>query len=283
MSSRGIHRLAETVAIPLMIYIRHIRYLLIILLYLLSLSSAFAVIVTINNYPQTISTEAFNVDVTINGAKPGTNYLRIDLYKEGTTHYFGETFNGASWFGGSDGKQYSAININENEIASASVKARVGDPTNTEYSGPGKYKMKIRRYTVSGNSAEVDLNPVDVQINIVLPSFTPIPQATPKSTATPKPNPSPTVTPSSNSVVPSPTTTVKLTKATPSSISTSEHPLNPDILEGISTNTAGTEEATVAGISNEKPQFPVGILFIGAGILFSAAAGATYYQIAKNK
>ena len=65
-----------------------------------------AVTVTINNYTSSISSEIFNVEASISGATNATNYLRIDLYKENTTNYFGETYNGSDWYFGSDGKNY---------------------------------------------------------------------------------------------------------------------------------------------------------------------------------
>ena len=69
-----------------------------------------AVTVTINNYTSSISSEIFNVEASISVATNATNYLRIDLYKENTTNYFGETYNGSDWYFGSDGKNYFGTN-----------------------------------------------------------------------------------------------------------------------------------------------------------------------------
>jgi hypothetical protein len=108
--------------------------------------------VVIDNFPQTITKDSFNVTVTIKGAKNGTNYLRVEVYN-------GETFNGKDWYGGADGKEYFPIEINS-ASTSATVQGRVINPVN------GNYKLKIKRYTASGNAANDTENSVDVQIEI---------------------------------------------------------------------------------------------------------------------
>ncbi|HKB88460.1 MAG TPA: hypothetical protein VKC53_02295, partial [Patescibacteria group bacterium] len=61
----------------------------------------FAVSISINNFPQIInSIDSFQVSVNITGATNATNYLRVDLYKDGSSNYFGETYNGSDWYGG---------------------------------------------------------------------------------------------------------------------------------------------------------------------------------------
>ena len=87
-----------------------------------------AVTVTINNYTSSISSEIFNVEASISGATNAKNYLRIDLYKENTTNYFGETYNGSDWYFGSDGKNYFPVQI-QNSSASATIQAQLGNPS----------------------------------------------------------------------------------------------------------------------------------------------------------
>ena len=65
----------------------------------------FAVTTKIVSSPPTITNGSFTVTVNIEGAGAGTNYLRLELSKEGDTQYFGETFNGNSWYSGSDHAQ----------------------------------------------------------------------------------------------------------------------------------------------------------------------------------
>jgi len=163
-----------------------------IILFFFSVSKASAVSVNISNYPSSISSDPFILDVSISGASQGQNFLRIDLFKEGSSNYFGETYNGSEWYMGSDGKKYFPAVVNASKSASATIQARVGSPKANEYSGPGFYKLRVRRYTSSGNQASSDTQElVNIYVNLVLPSptFTPAPtskaSSTPKSTTTP--------------------------------------------------------------------------------------------------
>ncbi len=133
-----------------------------------------AVSVVINEIPGSISSDAFSLNVTVKGAKNGNNYLRVEIYKDGSTNYFGETFNGKDWYHGSDGINYFPLSINS-ASTSATIQARVGN--SKEYQGVGAYKLKIKRYTSSGNAANDVENPVDININFNLqtPMSTPIP------------------------------------------------------------------------------------------------------------
>lgn len=167
-----------------------------------SASQVVAVSVTILSVPNTISEDKFSLSVETEGATAGTNYLRVDLFKEGTKNYFGETDNGQYWYGGSDAKQYFPITIETGVSNIATFSARLGEPTIGDYPGPGTYKLRIRRYTSSGGQGSEDPSPVSVEITKVLPtptpspSPTPTPQPSPTQTPTPTPKPSPTPSPS---------------------------------------------------------------------------------------
>ena len=63
------------------------------------------------------------------------NYLRVDLFKDGSFNYFGETFNGSDWYKGSDGKSYFPISIDSSKIATASVQTEVGSPSSRNFQG----------------------------------------------------------------------------------------------------------------------------------------------------
>ena len=65
--------------------------------------------VSINKYPEEIGNDEFEVTVLVEGARKGNNYLRVDLFQEGTIKYFGETFNGSDWYGGSTGTDQSRL------------------------------------------------------------------------------------------------------------------------------------------------------------------------------
>ena len=165
-----------------------------------------AVTVTINSYPAQITHDPFNIDVSVSGASAGTNYLRIDLYKESTTNYFGQTFNGSAWYNGSAGTSYFPIVVG-GAMTSATIQGQIGSPTLTQYPGPGPYKLRVRRYTSSGNAATSDTQtPVDIEIIEATQSPTPTPTLSPTSIPTQSPTSTPvaTVTPTD---IPTPTLT----------------------------------------------------------------------------
>ena len=214
-----------------------------------------AVTVTVNNSPPSVSSEIFSVGVSISGAIDATNYLRVDLYKEGTNNYFGETYNGLDWYSGSEGKNYFPVQI-QNSSASAILQAQMGNPTVNYYPCPGTYKLRIRRYTSSGSQSQNDQQtPVDIQLTYVsptptstpTPTGTSTPTAAPTSTSTPRPTntptPSHTPTPSSTprpTAVPTPTVT-----STPTPVKTIT-PVPTESL-GPTGEVLGTEEGLVTG------------------------------------
>ena len=175
-------------------------------------SAAFAVSIAIDQYPASVSDQPFTINISLQGASQGQNYVRADLYKEGTSSYFGETNNGTDWYGGSTGTQYYPLTVVDSKTtATAPLQVRIGTPTAAEYPGPGNYKLRIRRYTLSGNVASGDQQtPVDIAITLELPT----PTSTPEPTATRTPTPSKTPTPT-RSPTPSKTPTpIKASTAT---------------------------------------------------------------------
>jgi hypothetical protein len=162
----------------------------ILLVILIFSRNVFAVTTTICNFPSTISTDPFTINITISGASAGTNYLRIDLYKVSTTNYFGETFNGSTWYNGGDYIQYYPVTIKSGTDWTGQIQGRLGNPTLTQYDGPGQYKMRVRRYTSSGSYTTTEA--VDTIINV--PISTPTPAITPTDTVTPTPTETPALT-----------------------------------------------------------------------------------------
>lgn len=161
-----------------------------------------AVTISISDVPSAITSDPFSITVNITGAGAGTNYLKGELYKDGTTNYFGETFNGSSWYKDSDYKQYLPVTIQSGVAFSGQVSVKIGSPSATEYDGTGQYKIRIKRYTSSGSPASSSETAASaVSINIVLPLSTPTPTAAPTSPDTPTisltPTPTPTDVPSS--------------------------------------------------------------------------------------
>ncbi len=179
--------------------------------FLITAKSAYAVTVTITEYPPTITEDPFTIKVSISGASPATNYLRIDLYKEGTTNYFGETFNNSDWNSGSSYNQYLPITIDSSKTWSGEVQARTGSPSLTQYDWQGSYRMRVRRYTSSGgtNATEANNSSIEISINIPQPS----PSPTPFPSPTPSPTQSSTVSTSTKSPTPTPKTTTILSKS----------------------------------------------------------------------
>lgn len=153
------------------------RILLCILLFLFIFfpSKVTAVSVSISNFPSVVTDEQFAITASVSGAAIGQNYLKVDLYKEGKSDFFGETFNGIDWYSGNDTKQYFPITIDSSKTATATVNVRTGSPNSAEYDGPGFYKMRIRRYTSGGGytSSEANSSAVTISINIPVSSRAP--------------------------------------------------------------------------------------------------------------
>ena len=160
---------------------------------MLYVTKVVAVSTSIVQSPSTVGDESFTVTVNISGATAGINYLRVDLYLPDTKNYFGETDNTQAWYGGSDGKQYYPVTILSGEPTIATISARLGEPSLTDYPGPGLYKLRIRRYTGSGNQGSEDPQPVDIALTKTYPSPSPSPTTQPSPIPTPTPTPTPSV------------------------------------------------------------------------------------------
>lgn len=137
-----------------------------------------AVSISIIDIPTTLTQDPFTVTASISGALAGANYLRIDLFRDGTEKYFGETQNDTDWYKGSEGTNYFPITIQSGTPWSGEVQGRIGTPTATEYDGTGSYKLKIRRYTSSGSYNSSESNESAVAVAIVFPTQTPIAEPT---------------------------------------------------------------------------------------------------------
>lgn len=256
---------------------------LFLLIFLLPPQKTFAVTTTINNYPSSISSEPFTIEVSISGAGAGTNYLRADLYKEGSTNYFGETYNGSSWYGGSDSSQYFSITIESGATASATIQARVGEPTASEYNGAGNYKLRIRRYTSSGGYSSSEANNASVSLNINVATPTPTPTSTPTPSPTPVPSATKTPVPSKPSAPkPTPTpvaTSISVSLATDEEVSESSvlSESSPSSeLEVLKDPTSEPIETKVASENNLQP------IFIGAGIILLTGSGYLVFRSLKK-
>lgn len=255
---------------------------LIITLFFIFPQNVMAVSITVSNYPTSISSEIFTVDAMVTGATNATNYLRVDLYKDGTTNYFGETYNGSDWYSGSEGKNYFPILI-QNSSASATLQVQIGNPNISDYSGQGLYKLKVRRYTSSGSQSQNDVqSPVDIQITYSTPSPSPTESPTnpPTTTPTNPPTASPTKSPSpvpTKSSSPKPTAT-----STPTQFEQPEELVTTGLSFGKETTPEPT--GTVLGSSKEKKKSPVlAIILITLGFGFLGYVGYLIYNMRNAK
>ena len=248
--------------------------------------AVWSVTILIEDIPQEISSDPFIISVAINGASNGNNYIRIDLYRPETSSYFGETFNGTDWKSGGDITGYPNVTISEGSW-SGQIQARVGNPSATDYAGPGTYKIRVRRYTTSGNynSSEANEGSRDLTINIVpTPTPTPSPSPTkepaatttpviPTSTRTPTPTqtptptktPTPSMTPTKSSTptkTPSPTPTL-FNKPASSAMQTKTPTAKPTIPVTIKiafnthTATPTASEKKVLGVTKQRKTLPL--------------------------
>lgn len=262
--------------------IRIIKLLIIILFLIILLPrEVLAVDITISNYPTSITADPFNVTVSVSGPNDGVNYLRVDLYKDGSTNYFGETYNGSNWYGGSTGTDYFSIQI-LNSSASATIQAKTGNPTSSEYQGSGVYKLRIRRYTSSGNASSGDnQTPIDIQINLP----TPTPSPTPNPTPTPNPqtpNPTPLRTSAPTGQAPTPTKTpTKSPTISPSP--TPELEVLAEKTENIDPAESETSKPVLIKDAGDKKKIPLFIIIIIAvGFILIGVAGYMAYKIRYN-
>lgn len=165
--------------------------------------SAFAITISVPSSPHSITNDVFTIVASVSGSMTVPNYIRVDLFKDGTTNYFGETYNGSSWVSGSDHTQYFPITASSGTIWNGNIQVRVGSPSSTEYDGNGTYKLRIRRYTSSGNYNNDEAKNSAVTIAIVIPTITPTPlpthtpAPTARQSATATPTRAQTVTPTS--------------------------------------------------------------------------------------
>lgn len=253
---------------------------IVFLLFLYFAEQTIAVTLVYSNIPSTITSDPFNINVTIDGANPGTNYLRIDLFKEGTTNYFGETQIGSNWYQGSEGKQYHPITIGSDKIATASVTGRVGQPSLSDYPSPGDYYLRIRRYTEKGNPASSD-DQAPIKVNITLPVASPTPSPEPSPKPTPSPSPSHV---SIVSVRPSPRTRIL---STPRSILSTVSAIvsSPEVLGDAKkiNNFFSPTNTPVEATNSGSIAFPAGVLLVAGGGILSGAAGFLAYKNIKQK
>jgi hypothetical protein len=172
-----------------------------------------AVSTVVTATPSSIGSDPFSVAISITGATAGTNYLRVDIYKNETTNYFGQTFNGTDWISNSEGIQYFPVTIAEDKTWSGEVQARINEIP-SDYSGLDAYFLRVRRYTAGGNYNNDEAKASAVAITLTIPTPTSVPTNTPTPTKVPTPTrvPTPTKIPTpTKSLTPTTTPTATIT------------------------------------------------------------------------
>lgn len=163
------------------------------------------------NFPSEIKiNEEFNLNISMSGLSANTIYrLRIAFFTEGETKYFGETWNGSSWYAGESPinyQQYLGIATDETGFWAGDLKGRISYNIPNFTNTLGQYKCKIGRYTQTGSTATWSNEDYQVLISDSSPP-------------TPTSLPTPSITPTPTSVLPTPTITSTPTK-TPTITST---------------------------------------------------------------
>lgn len=145
---------------------------------------ALAVAVTVTDAPSAVFTDPFDVEVKVSSGSANTmNYLRINLYKNGSTNYFGYTFNGTDWHNDSTYTNYLPIILDSNGNWSGIVKGKL-DVASTFYDGSGSYGLKVRRYTAGGTYIWSNENLLTIDAATPTPTSSPSPSSTSSPTPT---------------------------------------------------------------------------------------------------
>lgn len=233
--------------------------------------------------------EEISVQVSLTGAPLNTTYyLRAAFYVDGTTQYFGYTWNNSGWNNvPSDYKNFLQINTGSSGEFNGALKTKV-DLSSSYFKGTGEYQFKLGRYT-EGGSGPSWTDSSATTITGPTPTPTPIPTAVPSLAPTNTPTSSPSSTPTPS---PKPTSTPKPT-AIPTSrptITENSTPTDEDLPDiDLSINNAmestPTIEPEVLGTNSakiSKPGLPVILIITGTLLTLAGGGLLAYYEI-KNK
>jgi len=260
---------------------RIIVLIVLLFLYLFFPSDASAVSVIITDHPLTISDDPFVITASISGASSGTNYLRIDIFKDqASPNYFGETFNNNDWYGGSIFSQYFPVTI-QNGSWVGNIQGRVGSPISSQYDGTGNYKIRLRRYTGGGGYTASEANSSAVPIAIIFPTITPTPTNKPDPTSTliPTKAPTPSKAPTATLIV----LPTKRPTLVPTKIASKEGSLKAVL--GTKSAEASISATPAPKKKDDKPQSVniLSIIFIIGGILALSACGILVFLKYKKR
>lgn len=134
--------------------------------------------------PQTTITDVQEIDASVNLSLQGqgnkTYYLEGALKKEGSTNYFGLTWNDSSWvkYTANNYTTLKSITLYSTGKWNGIVKVKI-DKSSSLFTGDGNYTLRMKRFTSSGSNYWADN---DIALTVILPSS---PTSTPVSTPTP--------------------------------------------------------------------------------------------------
>lgn len=143
---------------------------------------------------QTIITPDQDINTTVTLSLQGQNnktyYLEGAFKKEGSSNYFGLTWNDSSWvpYTASNFTILKPITTDQTGKWNGVVKVKIDQGSNL-FSGNGTYSLRLKRFTTGGNGYWAE-NSVIITVDS-LPS--PIPSPSPSTTPIPTPSPPPSL------------------------------------------------------------------------------------------
>lgn len=249
-------------------------------LFFLLATIVFASAPNISNTPSEINLDSqFAVSASMDGLSANTTYrMRIVLATQGSSNYFGSTFNGSEWYNGTpspiDYTKFQTITTDQNGAWSGDIQGKVENSDPNFTSGGGTYDLKVGRYTAGGSSATWSNV---VAVNLIAPSPAPSPTPNPSPSPTPSPIPTPASTPIPTPIKspsPSPKPTPKSTPS-PSSQTTAVLGETNDI--SASPSPSASPETESGSLSKTK----AAALITGSGAILIALSFGFYLWYSK--
>lgn len=243
----------------------------------------------------------FQLTAKVTGmSSSSATYIQGMFTPKDATKYFGFTFSKTGqWlkYDGSPEKQFvldNFIKLDNETPATIFLKPDYDDP---DYQGPGKYLLKLKRYTASGSPSDYS-NTLEVDLNFATLTPQPTTTSTPTPTSTAH-NLQPTITPTSTPTIPpktpTPTPTSKTTNTniSPSATSTIYDQKTTIIVspQVLATSTSDISLGTISAVSVENisstnylattssESVSDRTLFLIGAIIFSVSGSLLYFRL----
>lgn len=231
---------------------------------------------------------SISVDASMSGTT-SNYYLQGTLRSVGSSKYFGATGSSSGWvdYVSSPEKEFITSNFFQTNVQNASWSGQLKmryfvDDDN--YSGPGPYELKVRRFTGGSTSAAGESNTLIVNLTATLPSPSPSPSPSPTPTPTPISSPStaPSVIPSPvgvGSTRPSPTPRPDLSPPPAGTVAGDSTEID---LSGFGIAPTPIEDPSLRGDSSQGPTLNQSraktVILIGSGLILLSIAGFFAYR-----